>query len=113
MIKRPQGLDVATKFTLEGSWSNPETGISVKSVYNMNADVTVPVFNTVGAPTSKQLDITWQDKMQFVGYDTFTGSIGENRIYIRTGKGVVAKGAIEGGPADGQTFVGAGTWTSA
>jgi len=112
MIKRPPGLSVASKYTVEGSWYNPNSGITTRSTFNINSDVTIPVFNTRGAPKEKTLDITWSDAMQFVGYDTFTGSIGDGRIYIVTGKGIVCKGQIEGGPEDGATFVGAGTWLS-
>jgi len=113
MIKRPAGLDVTSKYTFEDSWTNSETGISTKTVFNINADVTVPVFNSTGAPKERTLDVTFDDKLQRVGYDTFTGSIGEGRIYIRTAKGVVIKGEIEGGPEEGQSFIGAGTWTKA
>ena len=74
--------------------------------------MTVPAFHTKGAPASMTLGITWDYYMQFLGYDTFTGSIGAGRIFISTGKGVIFKGQIEGGPEIGQRFVGAGTWTS-
>ena len=110
-IDKP-GDDVSTKYVVQVFVPNAETGITKKHTYNINADVTVPSFGTKPAK-QRSLDVTVSDSMQTLGFDTFTGSIGDGRIYIRTAKGVVMKGEILGGPEDGQTFVGSGTWSSA
>jgi hypothetical protein len=105
--------DVTSKYTLRTWWTNPESGIDEPATFNINADVAVKRFKSTGAPDTKTLNLEWTDKDQFLGYDRFSGSIGGGRIYIKTEKGIKVKGEIVGGPTDGQTFVGAGTWTKA
>jgi hypothetical protein len=103
--------DIASKYTVKATLDNPETGIPEQWTYNINADVAVKRFKSTGAPDQRVLSLEYGNTGQFLGYDRFNGSIGSGRIYIKTEKGIKIKGTIEGGPTDGQTFVGAGTWT--
>ena len=109
---KPQGAEgtVHSKFVLEGAWLDPETEISVRWTYNINSDVSVPAFNSPDAldkpPVYALSGTGWVRDSQFTGYDSFSGTFGEGRIYIKTGKGLVIKGPIVGGPdAGGQRFV--------
>jgi hypothetical protein len=105
--------DITSKYTCRTYWRNPETEINEPATFNINADVAVKRFHSKDAPQKMTLTVEWTDKEQFLGYDRFSGSIGGGRIYIKTEKGIKVKGEIVGGPSDGQTFVGAGTWTKA
>ena len=107
------GNNVYSKFKLEGRWENSQTGVYERWVFNINSDVALPAFHSPGAdknPPQWNLTGIWQVNTQFTGFDRFSGSIGEGRIYIHTDKGLVFKGAIIGGPDEGSSFVGAGTW---
>jgi hypothetical protein len=42
-------------------------------------------------------------------FDSFRGNIGAGQIYLKTCKGVVIKGKINGGPSSGQSIIGRGT----
>ena len=117
---KPQGAEgtVHSKFVLEGAWLDPETEISVRWTYNINSDVSVPAFNSPDAldkpPVYALSGTSWVRDSQFTGYDSFSGTFGEGRIYIKTRKGLVIKGPIVGGPdAGGQCFVGYGTFANA
>lgn len=115
---RPQDGTLYSKFKLDGEmWLNDadhDEG-KVPISFNCNADITVPKFWSDGAdknPPLRSLSGTYNDwTAQGAGYDSFRGTIGENRIYLKTGKGVVIKGKISGGPTSGQTIVGSGTWS--
>ncbi|GJJ14408.1 hypothetical protein Clacol_008672 [Clathrus columnatus] len=110
---KPGNDSYYSKFKLEGQWRNDETGINTPWTFNVNSDVSVNKFWTVGAdktPPQRTLEYTYDNSSQFIGFDRFSGSIGGGRIYIRTDKGVVFKGEIKGGPEEGQSFTGAGTW---
>ncbi|KJA20684.1 hypothetical protein HYPSUDRAFT_783543 [Hypholoma sublateritium FD-334 SS-4] len=77
---------VYSKFTAKGGmWVNPADHDEgvVATSYSVNSDVTIPKFWSAG------------------------------RIFIKTGKGITIKGPISGGPTEGQTIVGSGTWTKA
>jgi hypothetical protein len=102
--------DITSKFVLNVSIPNEETGIPVLYTFNVNSDVALHRFKSQDAPQEKKLTASYTSLDQFLGYDRFNGSIGGGRIFIKTEKGVKVKGAIEGGPGDGQTFTGAGTW---
>jgi hypothetical protein len=103
----------ATKFTLETAWRHPETGIPVPAVFNINSDVLIESFKSEGAQEMRTLSLTYTSISQAIGFQRFEGTVGENKIYIMLERGMVVKGKIVGGPAKGQTFVGAGTWTRA
>jgi hypothetical protein len=87
-------------------WVNPanhDEG-TVSFTFNVNSDVTVPKFWS----DDDALTILYDDIP--MGFDSFRGSIGGSRIFIKTDKGITIKGQIHGGPREGQTFVGSGTW---
>ncbi|KAF9072605.1 Aa1-PRI4 [Rhodocollybia butyracea] len=102
-------VDLATysKFNVKGvKWVNPDDHDegTVPVTFNVNSDVTVPKFwSDANALTLLYDEIP-------MGFDSFRGSIGEGRIFIKTGKGITIKGPIHGGPREGQTFTGSGTW---
>lgn len=103
-----------TKYTIQTSWNDPTTGISLPTVFNINSDILVEKFKSVGAPAEETLVLEYRsDSSQPVGFQKFSGIIGGGRIYIQIDGGIVIKGDIMGGPEQGQTFVGAGTWTRA
>ncbi|KAG8742418.1 hypothetical protein FRC10_001552 [Ceratobasidium sp. 414] len=106
-------LSATSKYTLITHWIHPQSGIPLAAAFNINADVVVPAFMSTDAPDQQTLSLEWTTDDQFLGFDEFSGEIGAGRIYIRTGKGIKVKGVIVGGPAGGQSFVGAGTWTRA
>ena len=99
--------NVYSKFTIKGSmWVNPndhDEG-TVPITFNANSDVSVPKFSS--ADKALKLLYTTFD----AGYDSFRGTIGDGKIFVKTGKGITIKGSITGGPAEGQSFVGSGTW---
>jgi hypothetical protein len=103
--------DIASKYTFKTTLVDNETGNAEPYTYNINADVSVRRFSSKGAPSDETLTVEYANREQFLGHDRFSGSIGGGRIYIKTEKGIKIKGEIEGGPIDGQTFVGSGTWT--
>jgi hypothetical protein len=97
--------------------SDPDKG-SYAATFNCNSDVTVPKFWSEGSDKAPKPERTligtyteWTT--QGLGFDSFEGTIGDGRIYLTTGKGIVIKGAIKGGPDEGQTITGRGTWTQA
>ncbi|CAA7262444.1 unnamed protein product [Cyclocybe aegerita] len=101
---------IYSKFTIKGAmWNNPEDHDegTVPIFFTVDSDVSLPRFSSVG----RGLTVHY-DKLQG-GFDTFRGNIGGGKIFIRTGQGVVIKGRIDGGPDEGQNFVGSGTWTQA
>ncbi|KAF8598450.1 hypothetical protein BDV93DRAFT_526725 [Ceratobasidium sp. AG-I] len=106
-------LSATSKYNLVTYWYNPETEIELTSNFNINADVTVPAFFSAEAPARKTLNVEAISEDQFLGFDEFSGEIGGGRIFIVTKKGVKIKGEIVGGPDQGQSFVGAGSWTRA
>jgi hypothetical protein len=110
-INTDEDSDITSKYTLKCYLPNEETGIPEQWTYNINADVSLKRFKSTDAPDERALAAEYSNTEQFLGYDRFNGSIGSGRIYIKTEKGIKIKGTIEGGPQDGQTFVGAGTWT--
>jgi len=116
VLIRPEGppdLHLYSKYRLEGRWENRETGILEIWTLNVNTDIPIPRFNSKGAnnsPPESNLTATYENNNQFIGFDRFSGSIGGGRFYLRTDKGVVVKGEIEGGPEEGQSFVGSGSW---
>ncbi|KAF5353352.1 hypothetical protein D9756_007806 [Leucocoprinus leucothites] len=108
----PTPLDVQSKYTIEGFWVDGGTGVNQIWTFNVNADVAVPKFYSPGAQQGMySLSGTKPNGFEsMVGYDTFTGSVGGGRFYIRTRKGVIIKGPIVGGTREGVSFVGSGTW---
>lgn len=96
-----------SKFTIKGEmWVNPsdhDEG-TVPITFNANSDVSVPKFWSE-AKGLKLLYDTFN-----AGYDSFRGTIGGGKIFIKTGKGITIKGDISGGSPEGQSFVGSGTW---
>jgi len=113
---RPEGNSgetIYSKFRLEGKLKNPVTEVDEIWAFNVNSDVSVVKFFSRGAdkvPIQYTLVGSWTKMEQFSGFDRFSGSIGGGRIYIKTTNGIVFKGEIVGGPAEGQSFVGSGTW---
>ncbi|CAA7262427.1 unnamed protein product [Cyclocybe aegerita] len=101
---------IYSKFTIKGAmWNNPadhDEG-TVPIVFTADADVSLPRFSSV----DKGLTLLYNTFKG--GFDTFRGNIGNGTIFIRTGKGIVIKGKIHGGPDDGQDIVGSGTWIEA
>ncbi|GJJ14401.1 hypothetical protein Clacol_008665 [Clathrus columnatus] len=107
---RAENHDVYSKFKLECSFGNQTNDIWT---FNVNSDIALPKFWSFGAdksPIRRNLIVTYDNPLQFSGFDRFYGSIGDGKIYVRTDKGVTLKGPIAGGPIEGQTFTGAGTW---
>lgn len=98
-----------SKFTAKGGmWVNPadhDEGV-VATSFSVNSDVTVPKFWS----GEKALSLLYEPDMISGGFDSFRGTIGDGKIFIKTGKGITIKGPISGGPAEGQTIVGSGTW---
>lgn len=96
-----------SKFTVKGAmWVNPndhDEG-TVPITYNVNSDVSVSKF------WSADKGLTLLYDTYSAGFDSFRGTIGAGRIFIKTGKGITIKGPISGGPPEGQTIVGSGTW---
>ena len=83
---------------------DPDEG-TVPVNFNANSDVSVPKFWS----DLKGLTLLYTKVVS--GYTSFTGTIGNGRIFLKTEKGpVTIKGPIHGGPEEGQTFVGSGTW---
>ncbi|CAA7262425.1 unnamed protein product [Cyclocybe aegerita] len=101
---------IYSKFTVKGAmWNNPadhDEG-SVPITFNANSDVAVPKFYSA----DKSLTLLYDTFT--AGYDTFRGNIGGGKIFFKTGKGITIKGDVTGGPAEGQNFVGSGTWIQA
>jgi hypothetical protein len=107
---------IYSKFLLEGAFENPEAEVEEVWSLNVNSDVAIISFHSVGAnqdPPERRLVSVYQSIVQLTGFDKISGSIGNGKIYIHTQRGVVIKGDIIGGPKTGQTFIGAGTWTRA
>lgn len=104
---RAEDNPVYSKFTVKGGmWVNPndhDEGV-VPITFNANSDVSVPKF------WSADKGLTLLYDTFNAGYGSFRGTIGAGRIFIKTEKGITIKGAISGGPAEGQSFVGSGTW---
>ncbi|KAJ3506794.1 hypothetical protein NLJ89_g6666 [Agrocybe chaxingu] len=102
--------DIYSKFIIKGvMWNNPaehDEG-TVPIFFTADAGVFLPKFSSVNKGLTVHYD-TFNG-----GFDTFRGNIGDGRIFIRTGQGIVIKGAIDGGPDEGQDFVGSGTWMEA
>ncbi len=98
-----------SKFTAKGGkWVNSDDhdeGV-VPMAYNINSDVTVPKFWS----DKKALTLLYESEYLVGGFDSFRGTIGDGRVFIKTGKGITIKGPIHGGPEEGQTIVGSGTW---
>lgn len=97
-----------SKFTIKGAkYVNPDDhdeGI-VPITFNANSDVPVPKFWS----DPKGLTLLYDEGVS--GYTSFRGTIGDGRIFLKTEKGpITIKGPIHGGPSEGQTFVGSGTW---
>ncbi|KAF9072601.1 hypothetical protein BDP27DRAFT_1360918 [Rhodocollybia butyracea] len=96
-----------SKFTAKGlKWVNPndhDEG-TTPVTFNINSDVTVPKFWS----ENKGLTLLYDDIP--MGFDSFRGNIGGGTIFIKTGKGITIKGPIQGGPEEGQTITGSGTW---
>ncbi|GJJ08854.1 hypothetical protein Clacol_003074 [Clathrus columnatus] len=113
---RPEGAPnqtVYSKYRIEGTLDNPETGIKEIWTFNVNSDVAVPRFWSVSAdkkPPERTVLGTYTDMSQFAGFDRFSGAIGDSKFYLRTDRGVVFKGDIVGDPTEGQSFTSAGTW---
>ncbi len=107
---KAEDTSVYSKFTAKGGmWVNPadhDEGV-VATSYSVNSDVTVPKFWS----GEKALTLLYDSDMISGGFDSFRGTIGDGKIFIKTGKGITIKGPISGGPAEGQTIVGSGTWT--
>jgi len=107
-----------SKFEITINIINPETDINTKYTYTCNSDVRVKKFWTAGSENHPPDNVlfTIYPEGDFgdiaTGFDSFSGSIGAKKIYIKTGKGIVTKGDIEGGPEEGQTIRGSGTWLS-
>ncbi|KJA17090.1 hypothetical protein HYPSUDRAFT_146919 [Hypholoma sublateritium FD-334 SS-4] len=101
---------IYSKFTAKGGmWVNSldhDEGVVAIS-YSVNSDVTVPKFWSA----EKALLLLADPDMINGGFDSFRGTIGNGQIFIKTGKGITIKGPICGGPSEGQTIVGSGTWT--
>ncbi|KJA18044.1 hypothetical protein HYPSUDRAFT_191405 [Hypholoma sublateritium FD-334 SS-4] len=99
-----------SKFTAKGGmWVNPadhDEGV-VATSFSVNSDVTVPKFWSA----EKALTLLYDNDALSGGFDSFRGTIGDGKIFIKTGKGITIKGPISGGPSEGQTIVGSGTWT--
>jgi hypothetical protein len=117
-VKTPQAWVVVqdsvvftTKYTLHVMMPNSVTDVNEHYALNVNADVFISRFNSKDAPKARTLTVVYTSMNQFLGYDGFQGSIGCGRFYLQTDQGIIIKGEIEGGPVDGQTFVGVGTWT--
>ncbi|KAJ6499813.1 Aa1-PRI4 [Mycena vulgaris] len=83
--------------------------------FNCNTNITVLRFWSDGSeknPPFRSLTCTYNDwTAQGAGYDSCRGTIGEGRIYLNTGKGVVIKGKMEVMEGTGQVIVGSGTWS--
>ncbi|KIK02745.1 hypothetical protein K443DRAFT_509710 [Laccaria amethystina LaAM-08-1] len=97
-----------SKFTIKGEKfvnpNDPDEG-TVPVTFNANSDVSVPKFWS----DPKGLTLLYDEVVS--GYTSFRGTIGNGRIFLKTEKGpVTIKGPIHGGPSEGQTFVGSGTW---
>lgn len=110
------GGDIYSKFTIQGRWLDPEQEVYIGWTYNVNSDVALVTFNSPGAtdkPPKYALNGTWREKSDLLGFKKFDGVIGGGRFYIKTVDGVVIKGPIEGGPDEGQSFTGSGTFTRA
>ncbi|KAF9072603.1 Aa1-PRI4 [Rhodocollybia butyracea] len=102
-----EDLPVYNMFIVRGvQWANPDDNDegTIPVAYTINSDVTVPKFWS----DDKALALLYDDIP--MGFDSFRGSIGNGRIFIETGKGVTIKGPIHGGPEEGQSFTGSGTW---
>lgn len=112
-IVTAEHLAVTSNYTLLTFWRNPATRVDLNSVFNINADVMVPAFSSIQAPARATLIVEWSSESQLIGKDKFTGEIGGGRIYIKTDKGLVIKGAIAGGPAQVHSFSGGGSWARA
>ncbi|CAE6420873.1 unnamed protein product [Rhizoctonia solani] len=108
IVRNPES---ATSYTVKSAWEDPESGIPLDIVFNVNTNTIVEKFHSEGAPEKRTLDMEYTSPSQFAGYHEFRGTIGAGRIDIRLANGVVFKGKIVGGPQAGQAFVGAGTWT--
>ena len=107
---KAEDTSVYSKFTVKGGmWVNPadhDEGV-VATSYSINSDVTVPKFWS----GDKTLTLLYDNDMITGGFDSFRGTVGAGTIFIKTGRGITIKGPISGGPAEGQTIVGSGTWT--
>jgi hypothetical protein len=110
-IEEDEPNSVTSKYTFHWFWKDLESGMEIPISYNINSDVSIPSFHSKGAPDRKELTVTYiPEEGEPNGYNRFSGSIGNGRIYIKT-KNLKIQGPIVGGPVEGQTFVGAGTWT--
>ncbi|KAJ7159213.1 hypothetical protein C8R43DRAFT_994179 [Mycena crocata] len=114
---RAEDNSIYSKFKLQGKmWVNGQDQDegTVPITFNCNSDVAVPRFWSEGSnanPPGYCLIGRYDNwATQGIGHDEFRGTIGEGKIFLKTSKGVVIKGSISGGPATGQTIVGAGTW---
>jgi hypothetical protein len=106
-----ESIIFTTKYTLHVIMPNPVTEIPEHFALNVNSDTFISRFRSKDAPKARTLTVDHTSLHQFLGYDGFQGSIGHGRIYLRTDRGITIKGEIEGGPDEGHTFVGAGSWT--
>lgn len=114
LIRSDGSEQVLSKYVLEVVITDEETEVDQIWNFNVNSDVALPTFHSTGAddfPVVYSLVGTYDDtSRQMTSFDRFRGSIGNNRFYLRTSLGVIIKGPISGGPLQGQSFVGSGTW---
>ncbi|CAE6420946.1 unnamed protein product [Rhizoctonia solani] len=100
-----------SKYTLSCKFYDDEMEMWEYYEYNINSDVVVSSFKSVGAPDKSGLTMSFPPGERPHGFIRFDGNIGGGRIFIKCKNGFVFKGVIEGGPQTTQSFVGAGTWT--
>jgi len=112
---------VYAKFEINLQVLDVESGASFRYAYSCNSDALLPSFHSNGsngsppqATLSTSYPVSPEDfTLLATGFDSFTGIIGAGNIFIKTGKQIVIKGAIEGGPAESQNIRGSGTWVGA
>jgi hypothetical protein len=116
-VIKPEGPGYAiySKFRIEVRLPDPRSDIHTILIFNVNSDIPLPKFHSDGAdrkPVQTLLTVVYKDQEQFTGFHRFSGKIGEKRIWIETDRGIVFKGGIVGGPEEGVSLGGSGSWTT-